>query len=90
MVSLSNHEQTTVLQIPHHGSATSSTQGFLDAIHPQYAVIQAGENNRYGFPKREVVERLHNLNIKLFRTDKDGAITFETDGKITTFYPFAP
>ncbi len=70
----------TVMQIPHHGSATSSTAEFLNAVRPEYAVIQLGKDNGYGFPNRNVLERLNEVRAKIFRTDQDGAVEFETDG----------
>lgn len=71
---------STVMQVPHHGSDTSSSAQFLDATVPQYAVIQVGSTNKYGFPKSGVLERLAERNIKTYRTDQDGAVVFITDG----------
>ena len=68
--------QITVLQISHHGSATSTTETLLNAFRPEYAVIQCGRNNRYGFPNKQVLERLRERGVKIFRTDFQGAITF--------------
>jgi competence protein ComEC len=68
----------TVLKLAHHGSKTSSSQGFLNVARPQVAVISVGEND-YGHPSVEVLERLKGL--MLYRTDEDGTITFFTDGK---------
>jgi competence protein ComEC len=68
------------LQVPHHGSKNSTSETFLKALKPEFAVIQAGQRNRYGFPNREVVKRLEESKIKVLRTDRDGAVTFKTDG----------
>jgi competence protein ComEC len=70
----------TILQVPHHGSKNSTSETFLKALKPEFAVIQAGQRNRYGFPNREVVKRLEESKIKVLRTDRDGAVTFKTDG----------
>jgi competence protein ComEC len=67
----------TVLKVAHHGSKTSSSQGFLNVVRPQAAVISVGEND-YGHPSAAVLDRLKGLMF--YRTDEDGAITFFTDG----------
>lgn len=76
------------LKVPHHGSRTSSTQGFLDAVHPQYAAISVGEANAFGQPGSEVIARIEAEGAHLYRTDRDGAITTLSDGhnlQITTY-----
>lgn len=65
-----------VLKVGHHGSETSSTEQFLDHIQPEKAVISAGEQNRYGHPHEEVVERLIERGIEVWRTDTQGAISY--------------
>jgi competence protein ComEC len=78
----------TVLQVPHHGSGSSSTADFLIAVRPDFAVIQVGENNRYGFPNKEVLKRLEDIGARIYRTDKDGAVEFVIDGQnveVSTF-----
>ena len=74
--------QSTVLKVGHHGSATSSSEEFLHAVNPKCAVICVGYGNSFGHPRAEVLERLENLQTKIFRTDRDGLIKFRTDGKI--------
>ncbi len=69
------------LKVPHHGSKTSSTEPFLEAIHPRYAAISVGANNVYGHPSPEVTERLAADGVKVYRTDLDGAITSLGDGQ---------
>jgi competence protein ComEC len=64
----------TVLKVPHHGSAGSSSQAFLEAVRPTLAVASAGAGNRFGHPAREVVARYAALGIPLYRTDRDGAV----------------
>ena len=71
-----------VLKVGHHGSRTSSSQAFLDAVDPGVAVISAGSDNRFGHPNPEVVERLKAFvdESQLFTTAEVGSLTFETDG----------
>lgn len=68
------------LKVPHHGSKTSTTQPFLDAVHPSFAAISVGESNTFGHPSPEVIDRLSAEGVLLMRTDRDGAITALTDG----------
>ena len=72
---------STVLKVGHHGSATSSSEEFLQAVKPKCAVICVGYGNNFGHPRAEVLERLENLPTKIYRTDRDGLIKFRTDGK---------
>lgn len=71
----------TVLKVGHHGSQTSSTERFLHAAAPKYAVISAGYGNRFGHPHPETLQRLTAINAVIYRTDKQGAIVFHSDGK---------
>jgi competence protein ComEC len=70
-----------VLKVAHHGSRTSSTDEFLDAIHPAFAVISAGFENSYGHPHPAIVGRLADRHTEILRTDLNGLITIRTDGK---------
>jgi competence protein ComEC len=70
-----------VLKVAHHGSKTSTIEEFLYEVSPQVAVIQVGAKNRYGHPTQEVLKRLENLGIKLYRTDVDGDIKVISDGQ---------
>lgn len=63
-----------ILKVSHHGSKTSSRDEFIDAVSPKIAVIQVGERNIYGHPSDEVLKRFAMHGIKLYRTDRDGAI----------------
>jgi len=74
-------ERTDVLKVAHHGSRTSSTEAFLDAANPAFAVISAGFENSYGHPNREVVERLREHHAEVLRTDLDGLVTVRSDGR---------
>jgi competence protein ComEC len=71
---------TDVLKVAHHGSRTSSTEEFLSAVQPAFAVISAGFENSYGHPHPAVVARLREHHAAVLRTDVDGLITFRTDG----------
>jgi len=64
----------------HHGSRTSSSQDFVDAINPRYAVISVGEGNRYNHPNQEVLDTFSERNVTVYRTDQLGTIIFITDG----------
>jgi competence protein ComEC len=64
-----------VLKVAHHGSATSSTPGFLAAVAPRMAVLSLGSWNRFGFPGAGVVERLEASGARVYRTDRDGAVS---------------
>ena len=77
--------ESTVLKVGHHGSYTSSSYQFLRAVKAQYAVISCGQNNDYGHPHDQVVSRLRDANLKLFRTDLQGDILCTSDGKTVTF-----
>jgi competence protein ComEC len=69
-----------VLKVAHHGSLTSTSQQFLSAVAPRYAIISVGENNDYGHPAVAALERLFNRRIQIFRTDLDGDILITSNG----------
>ena len=63
-----------VLKTAHHGSKNSTTEEFLQALHPQYAWISAGRKNRYGHPHEETLERLKEAGAEIYSTQQNGAI----------------
>jgi competence protein ComEC len=67
-----------VLLVPHHGSKTSSTQAFLEALRPRWGLLQAGYRNRYGHPAPEVVARYQALGIALADSPRCGAATWRS------------
>lgn len=72
---------TTVLNVGHHGSKTSSSEAWLRAVNPKYAVICCGVNNDYGHPHSLITKRLEEFGIEYFETDLLGTIVFESDSK---------
>jgi competence protein ComEC len=70
-----------VLKAGHHGSKTSSTAPFLDAVHPRLAVISVGAGNKYGHPSPPVLQAYAERGIVAVRTDQIGSIVVSTDGK---------
>ena len=73
-----------VLKIAHHGSRTSSTKEFIEAVKPKIALIGVGEKNKFGHPNKDVIERLKFFKVDIFRTDKNGEISLyiKSNGKI--------
>lgn len=73
--------RATVLKAGHHGSKTSTSTLFLGAVSPEVVVFSAGENNRYGHPALEIIERVESFGATWFGTHIDGSIIFESDGE---------
>lgn len=69
-----------VLKLGHHGSKTSTSDRFLDAVQPDFAVVSAAKDSRYGHPHAEVLERVAERSIQLSSTAQAGTLTFLTDG----------
>ena len=70
-----------LLKCGHHGSSTSSSKEFIDAVYPAVAVVSCGLDNSYGHPHTEVLSRLNDIGAAVYRTDEMGDIIFECDGK---------
>ena len=78
-----------VVKIPHHGSLTSSTEAFVRALSPTVAVVSAGRSNHFGHPVPAVLDRYQAAGAEIFRTDRDGAVTVDTDGRAMVIRTFA-
>lgn len=74
-------DKVDVLKVAHHGSDSSTSQKFLDRISPKYAILSVGSNKKYGFPKEEIINRLNENGIEIYRTDEDGIIWITSDGE---------
>ena len=77
------------LKVPHHGSKTSSIEAFVTAVNPRVAVVSVGENNQFGHPVEDVVERYARAGVRFLRTDRDGEVTALTDGQTLEVRTFA-
>ena len=77
---LSQDVKATVLKAGHHGSNTSSSQSFIQAVHPEVTVLSYGQDNKYGHPHKEVVERLQAVGSKIYATAEAGTVIVSTDG----------
>ena len=75
---------TMVLKVSHHGSRTSSSTEFLNAIRPQVSIISVGAGNSYGHPTAETLQRLQAVGATVYRTDQSGTVTVSTDGDTYT------
>ena len=71
-----------ILKVGHHGSRTSTSPQFVEAISPTHAFISAGGDNRYGHPHQEVLDTLNQFGVKIFRTDLLGTIIMKSDGEV--------
>jgi competence protein ComEC len=77
------------LKVPHHGSKTSSTDAFVEAVAPKFAVVSVGDGNQFGHPVDSVIQRYAAAGVRFLRTDRDGAVTALTDGQTLTVRTFA-
>lgn len=78
---ISGNVQADVLKTGHHGSSTSTTKEFLQRVNPKYALISCGTDNSYGHPHKETPQKLEDAGVIVFRTDMDGTVIFESNGK---------
>ncbi|EDT77444.1 ComEC/Rec2 family competence protein [Clostridium perfringens] len=74
-----------IIKFGHHGSSSSSSNAFIEAVSPKYGIISCAKDNKYGHPHRETLDIIKKYNIKTFRTDTDGEIILTSDGKSITF-----
>jgi hypothetical protein len=74
-----------VLKVGHHGSGSSTSQEFLEAVDPDYAIICVGEDNSYGHPNEGILEKLAVMGVEVYRTDINGTIIATCDGTSTVF-----
>lgn len=73
-----------ILKVGHHGSKTSTSEKWLKAVHPQFAVVSCGLDNDYGHPHKSIVNRLEDFGVEYYRTDLEGHILFKSDGNEIT------
>src|SRR5580658_2013860 len=79
-----HHPRADLLKVGHHGSATSTTPEILASVKPAFAVISVGFRTSFGLPKHDVLQRLQNSGVHVYRTDLNGAVTFYLDGHSIT------
>ncbi|MCX7622153.1 MAG: ComEC/Rec2 family competence protein [Thermomicrobium sp.] len=72
--------RAAILVVGHHGSRTSSSEAFLEAVRPAVAIVSAGRNNPYGHPHPETLQRFRTFGAQVYRTDVDGTILVRSDG----------
>lgn len=80
MLANCEHLQSTVLKAGHHGSDTATSDAFLEAVQPEVAIISVGKND-FGHPSRETLDRLKQHSMRVYRTDRNGGVTIESNGK---------
>lgn len=81
VIASSTELMSDILKVGHHGSQYSTGEPFVQEVHPNVAVISVGVHNKYGHPTQRVLDTLNNHNIKTLRTDQEGTIIFQSDGK---------
>ena len=72
--------EVDVLKVAHHGSNSSTSKQFLEKVKPKYAIISVGRDNSHNLPDMDIIERLKNNNIKIYRTDENNTIWLTSDG----------
>lgn len=76
-----HHIKCQVLKCPHHGSSTSSTPSFINAVSPKIVIISVGENNLYGLPDESIIRRYKKIGAVVYRTDRHGAVEVVSNGE---------
>jgi competence protein ComEC len=84
LVATGTRLEAGTMLVPHHGSGTSSSAAFLGAVRPAHAVFTVGYRNRFGHPKETVLARYEAAGAKIWRTDRDGAVTVKLEEGGTT------
>lgn len=82
---LNKEIKSDVLKVAHHGSSTSNSLSFLKRVSPTYAVISVGEGNSYNHPHDVMLNRLYDLNARVYRTDRDGTVVASSNGTLIDF-----
>ncbi|MGE5633312.1 MAG: ComEC/Rec2 family competence protein [Caulobacteraceae bacterium] len=82
---ISSKLKADVLKLGHHGSSNATSEKYLDKVNPKYAVIMVGKGNDYGHPHKETMALLKRKGITVYRTDENGTIVAESDGKTIKF-----
>ncbi len=82
---LKNNLASTILKVGHHGSRTSTSNDFVKAVAPKYALISDGKDNNYGHPHPDTLSTLESFGAKIFRTDLLGTIIMKSDGENEVF-----
>lgn len=77
-----NRLKSDILKVAHHGSDTSTTKEFLELVNPKIALIGVGKNNSFNHPSKDVISRLEDVQIKIYRTDLMGEITIFVNNRI--------
>jgi competence protein ComEC len=72
--------QSAIIKIGHHGSRTATSDQFLAAVNPKIALISCGKHNKFKHPHKSTLDKLRDEGIKIYRTDRDGAIIVKSDG----------
>ena len=82
--------KSTIIKVPHHGSSSSSSEEFIKEVNPEVAVFSVGYNNPFKHPNKKVLTRYSNAGVKIYRTDRNGLIEIESDGRgysVKTYEP---
>jgi len=80
LMKMKHNLRSDVLKVSHHGAEDSNSEEFIDEVMPKIAVLSVGENNRYGHPSKEIIERFKIKEVSLYRTDFDGTVIIQTNG----------
>jgi len=73
--------ESNILKVCHHGSKTSSSREFLEAVQPEIVIISVGQNNKFGHPSYRTIKNLQKIGAQIYRTDRDGDVVIKSDGE---------